>query len=74
MKKTPTDNRAHIAFPPAMRARLEEIKAETDMPSLSEVFRQALKFYLLAYEEHKKGSDLLIRPKSGELERLRMFM
>jgi hypothetical protein len=46
----------------------------TDKNSLSEVFREALKFYALAYQEHKKGSDLLIRNDKGEIERLRMFM
>ena len=67
-------NRVHISYPDSMKARLEEIKVETDKSSLSEVFRQALLFYALAFEEHKKGSDFLIRNKSGELERLRMFM
>jgi hypothetical protein len=74
MKPPTSDNRVHIAFPDGMRKRLEEVKVEADMGSLSEVFRQAIKFYMLAYEEHKKGSDFLIRNKDGEIERLRMFM
>lgn len=74
MKKSPSDNRVHIAFPDGMRARLEEIKDETDAGTMSELFRNALKFYMLAYEEHKKESDLLIRNKNGEVERLRMFI
>jgi len=74
LKESPNVNRVHISYPDSMKERLEEIKIETDRGSLSEVFRQALMFYALAYEEHKKGSDLLIRSKTGEIERLRMFM
>lgn len=71
MSKT---NRIHVSYPDSMKERLEEIKQATDKASVSEVFRQALLFYTLAYEEHKKGSDFLIRNKDGEIERLRMFM
>lgn len=73
-KEAPAVNRVHISYPDSMKTRLEEIKIETDKGSLSEVFRQALLFYSLAFEEHKKGSDFLIRNKDGELERLRMFL
>jgi hypothetical protein len=73
-KAATSENRVHIAFPDAMRKRLEEVKVDSDMGSLSEVFRQAIKFYLLAYEEHKRGSDFLIRNKDGDIERLRLFM
>lgn len=69
-----TANRVHVSYPDTMKDRLEEIRSETDKGSLSEVFRQALMFYALAYEEHKRGSDFLIRSKSGELERIRMFL
>lgn len=74
LKEPPAVNRVHISYPDSMKERLEEIKLETDKSSLSEVFRQALLFYSLAFEEHKKGSDFLIRNKNGEIERLRMFM
>lgn len=74
MKKPTTANRIHVSYPDSMKDRLEEIKTETDKGSLSEVFRQALLFYALAYEEHKKGADFLIRSKDGEVERLRMFL
>lgn len=74
MKKPSGANRIHVSYPDSMRDRLEEIREETDKGSLSEVFRQALLFYALAYEEHKKGSDFLIRTKDGDLERLRMFL
>lgn len=73
-KASKTANRVHVSYPDTMKERLEEIRTETDKGSLSEVFRQALMFYALAYEEHKKGSDFLIRGKSGEVERLRMFL
>ena len=74
MKPSPSDNRVHITFPEGMRKRLEEMRSEAELSSVSEVFREAVKFYMLAYEEHKKGSDFLIRNKDGQLERLRMFM
>lgn len=74
MKKPPTANRIHVSYPDSMKERLEEIKIETDKGSLSEVFRNALMFYALAFEEHKKGSDFLIRDKDGQIERLRMFL
>jgi len=76
MKKTKpsSTNRVHVSYPNSMKTRLDEIKMETEKNSLSEVFRQALLFYTLAFEEHKKGSDFLIRNKDGEVERLRMFM
>jgi len=67
-------NRVHVSYPDTMKDRLEQIKTETDKGSLSEVFRQALIFYALAFDEHKKGSDLLIRDRDGQIERLRMFM
>jgi len=73
-KAAKTANRVHVSYPDTMKNRLEEIRSETDKGSLSEVFRQALMFYALAYEEHKKGSDFLIRNKGGELERLRIFL
>lgn len=73
-KAIKTANRVHVSYPDTMKDRLEEIQTETDKGSLSEVFRQALMFYALAYEEHKKGSDFLIRDKNGEIERLRMFL
>lgn len=74
MKKPAGANRIHVSYPDSMKDRLEEIRDVTDKGSLSEVFRQALLFYALAYEEHKKGSDFLIRTKDGDLERLRMFL
>ena len=74
MKPSPSDNRVHITFPEGMRKRLEDMRGEAELASLSEVFREAVKFYMLAYEEHKKGSDFLIRNKDGQFERLRMFM
>ena len=67
-------SRVHVSYPNAMKERLEEIRVETDKGTLSEVFRQALLFYALAYEEHKKGNDFLIRNRNGEIERLRMFL
>ena len=67
-------NRLHVSYPETVREKLEEIRLEPDKSSLSEVFRQALLFYALAFEEHKKGSDFLIRNSKGEIERLRMFM
>lgn len=72
-KKKPDLNRAHISYPNSVRDQLEEIKVETNSSSVSEVIRQAISFYSLAFEEHKKGSDLIIRLKNGEKERLRMF-
>jgi len=74
VKKSANANRVHVSYPETIKDRLEEIRTETDKTSLSEVFRTALLFYTLAYEEHKKGSDFLIRNKDGEVERLRMFM
>lgn len=74
MKKPAGANRIHVSYPDSMKDRLEEIRGETDKSSLSEVFRQAILFYALAYEEHKKGADFLIRSKDGDLERLRMFL
>lgn len=74
MRKSSNTNRVHVSYPETIKDRLEEIKTETDKSSLSEVFRTALLFYTLAYEEHKKGSDFLIRSKDGQVERLRMFM
>lgn len=73
-KPAPIANRVHVSYPDSMKERLEQIKVETDKGSLSEVFRQALMFYALAFEEHKKGSDMLIRDKDGQIERLRMFL
>lgn len=73
-KSGSSDYRVHVSFPENMKEKLDEIKINTDQSSLSEVFRTALKFYTLAYEEHQKGSDFLIRDHKGELERLRMFM
>lgn len=74
MTEKPGMNRIHISYPNSMKKRLEEIKAENDKGSVSEVIREAIKFYILAYEEHKKGSDFLIRLENGEKERLRMFV
>ena len=74
VKKPVGTNRIHVSYPDSMKDRLEEIREETDKSSLSEVFRQALLFYALAYEEHKKGSDFLIRTEGGDIERLRMFL
>lgn len=73
-KSSYSANRVHVSYPDTMKDRLEEIKVETDKGSLSEVFRQALLFYALAFDEHKKGSDFLIRDKEGQIERLRMFL
>ena len=67
-------NRIHVSYPDTMKDRLEEIRTETDKGTLSEVFRQALVFYALAWEEHKKGNDFVIRSPNGETERLRMFL
>ena len=67
-------NRVHVSYPETMKDRLEEIKTDTDKGTLSEVFRQALLFYALAWEEHKKGNDFVIRSPNGETERLRMFL
>lgn len=67
-------NRVHVSYPDSLKDHLSEIREVTDKNSLSEVFREALKFYALAYQEHKKGSDLLIRNDKGEIERLRLFM
>lgn len=74
MKSSSSENRVHISFPDGMKKRLENIKDDSELMSLSEVFREAFKFYALAYEEHKKGSEFLIRDKNGQLERLRMFL
>lgn len=74
MKKDTGTNRIHVSYPDRLKDRFEEIKAATDKNSMSEVFRTAMLFYSLAYEEHKKGSDFLIRDKDGQVERLRMFM
>lgn len=72
-KKKPEINRAHISYPNNVRDQLEEIKVETNSSSVSEVIRQAISFYSMMYEEHLKGSDLIIRLENGECERLRMF-
>jgi len=69
-----SSNRVHVSYPDSLKENLSEIREATDKNSLSEVFREALKFYALAYQEHKKGSDVLIRNNKGEVERLRMFM
>lgn len=68
-----TLNRAHISYTNSVRDQLEEIKMETGASSVSEVIRQAINFYTLAFAENKRGSDLLIRLANGEVERLRMF-
>jgi len=73
-KGNPSTNRVHVSYPDSLKDHLSEIREATDKNSLSEVFREALKFYALAYQEHKKGSDILIRNDKGEVERLRMFM
>lgn len=54
--------------------KVEDILAETGISSASELFRQAAIFYTFAYDEHKKGSEILIRNKDGSIEKLRMFM
>lgn len=69
-----SDTRVHVSFPEALRIRLEEIKDNEEIGSVSEVFRNAVKFYAMAYEEHKKGSSILIRHDDGSIERLRMFL
>lgn len=74
MAKPVTANRLHVSYPDSMKPRLEEIQRQTGQASLSEVFRQAILFYTLAFEEHEKGSDFLIRNRDGEVERLRMFL
>jgi metal-responsive CopG/Arc/MetJ family transcriptional regulator len=73
-KEFKSSNRVHVSYPDSLKDNLSEIRETTGRNSLSEVFREALKFYTLAYQEHKKGSDFLIRNKNGEIERLRMFM
>ena len=73
-KKNPSTNRVHVSYPDSIHEHLSEIREVTNKNSISEVFREALKLYVLAHEEHKKGSDLLIRNKDGEVERLRLFM
>ena len=71
-KGNPSTNRVHVSYPDSLKDHLAEIREVTDKNSLSEVFREALN--ALAYQEHKKGSDLLIRNDKGEVERLRLFM
>ncbi len=67
-------NRAHLSFSDNTMKKVEDILAETGISSASELFRQAAIFYTLAYDEHKKGSEILIRNKDGSIEKLRMFM
>lgn len=74
MSKNKNDTRVHVSFPETLRVRLDEIKKNEEIGSVSEVFRNAVKFYLLAYEEHKKGSAMLIRHDDGSIEKLRMFL
>ncbi len=68
------DTRVNITINQVTRKNLEEIKLETDKPTLAEVFRQAVFFYTILFKEHKKGSELLIRDSKGNVEKFRMFI
>ena len=68
------DTRVNITINPVTRKNLEEIKKETDKPTLAEVFRQAVFFYTVLFKEHQKGSEFLIRDSKGNVERFRMFV
>ena len=74
MKKPGAAHRTNVTFPESMKDRLDEIMMETDKGSLSEVFRDALRFYVLAFEEHKKNTVLQLKHENGEVERLRLFL
>ena len=56
-----------ITFPEEMRAKLEERNPGME---LSEIFREAVKVHLLLKEEMARGTDLLLRDKDGNMERL----
>ena len=73
MPKQTNNRKVNVTYPERLHERLQKIRENTDKNSLSEVFREALKFYVLAHEEHEKGSDFLIRSAEGETERLVMF-
>jgi predicted DNA-binding protein len=66
-------NRIHLQIPEPVQKRLKGVQEETGAGTLSEVVRSAIKLYLLAIEEHQKGSEILIRSKTGDLEKVRVF-
>lgn len=73
VKKAILDNRMHVVIPPAIQDRLEAVKKNTGANTSSEVVREALKIYFILHDEHIKGSEFLIRSKTGEIEKVRVF-
>lgn len=67
-------SRVNITINSELKGHIEEVKRNTGKSSISEVFRQAVFFYLVAFREHKKGGEILIRDKNGTVEKLRMFI
>ena len=72
--RKPRKEKLHIAMPQQLKERLDELVELTDASGPSDVIRAALVLYDLAYQEHARGSDLLIRSESGDVARLRIFL
>lgn len=68
------DTRVNITINAEIKENVDEVRRNTGKSTLSEVFRQALFFYIVAYKEHKKGGEILIRDSKGNTEKLRMFI
>lgn len=68
------ETRVNITINAKTKGHLEEVRVDTDKSTLSDVFRQAIFYYTVLFQEHKKGNEILIRDKNGNVEKLRMFM
>lgn len=72
--RKPKKEKLHIAMPAQLKDRLDQLAEATNADGPSDVIRAALVLYDLAFQEHSRGSDLLIRTKDGDVERLRIFL
>lgn len=57
--------RLNLRITPDVKARLEELKDETNSANLAEVVRRALTLYDAMYSENKEGSKVILRDQEG---------
>lgn len=58
--------RLNLRITPDVKARLEELKDETNSANLAEVVRRALTLYDAMYSESKDGSKVILRDSEGK--------
>ena len=74
VKRFPPKTRVQLDLTPRAMALLTELKEKTEASTYAEVIKASMKLYDGLITEIEKGTEFLIRDKSGRVSEFRMFL